>query len=89
MRGGGKGKGRQSGAPAPGPTPPATAPPGGSWPSFYRPWSGSISMWPRTRPPLAPLPAPPPQPQALVAGTQGQWVAPSGYYYPTTSMAPS
>ena len=83
-RGGGKGKGRQSGTPAPGPAPPAPnqqhpaqAPPGGPWPSFYKPWSGSISMWPGNRPPLAPLPAArPPQPQAFVAGAQGPWAAP-------------
>uniref|UniRef100_A0A0A9AQB4 Integrase catalytic domain-containing protein n=1 Tax=Arundo donax TaxID=35708 RepID=A0A0A9AQB4_ARUDO len=81
---GGKGKGRQSSGPAPSANH-QQAPPGGPWPSFYKPWSGSISMWPGNRPPLAPipaprspLPAPAPQPQAFVAGAQAQWAAPPG-----------
>ena len=34
---------------------------GASWPSFYNPWTGSIQMWPGTRPPLAVLPPRPHQ----------------------------
>ena len=42
------------------------------WPSFYNPWTGMIQMWPGPRPPLAPIPTAPQQPQhqqqhALVA----------------------
>ncbi|XP_039778489.1 uncharacterized protein LOC120645819 [Panicum virgatum] len=42
------------------------------WPSFYNPWIGMIQMWPGPRPPLAPIPTAPQQPQhqqqhALVA----------------------
>lgn len=38
---------------------------GGQWPSLFNPWTGSISMWPGPRPPLAPLPGQ--QQQALLA----------------------
>jgi hypothetical protein len=58
---------------------------GAPWPSFYNPWAGSIQMWPRLRPPLAPLPVPQqqallaqpvPQQQAPAVESAGQWAAP-------------
>ena len=52
----------------------------GQWPSPHNPWSGSIHMWPGPRAPGAPSTPrhdaqqqPPPLPQSLLAGAQGQW----------------
>jgi len=63
------GGGGSSGGPSS--TPGASAGSGGTWPSFYNPWTGSIQMWPGPRtPPLAQLPqgrTGPQQQQALLA----------------------
>ena len=62
-----------------------------SWPSFYNPWTGTIQMWPGPRPPLAPLPARPPQ-QALLAQQHPQQPATPpralGACWPVVSTAP-
>jgi hypothetical protein len=53
-----------------------STPPGGH--NYYNPWTGSIYMWPGSRPPThrppTSVPATPPQlPQAFLAGPPGQW----------------
>ncbi|XP_039803942.1 uncharacterized protein LOC120668056 [Panicum virgatum] len=68
------GGGGSSGGPSS--TPGASAGSGGTWPSSYNPWTGSIQMWPGPRtPPLAQLPqgrTGPQQQQALLALQGGQ-----------------
>ena len=64
--------------------------PGGRWPSYYNPWTGTIQMWPGgPRPPLAPIPVPPhlqaQQQQALLAQQQQQALV---THSPATVAAP-
>ncbi|WVZ58081.1 hypothetical protein U9M48_008389 [Paspalum notatum var. saurae] len=71
-------KGKSGGGSTDGTAAPGAAPTGGgTWPSFFNPWTGTIQMWPGPRPPTAPTP----RPQALLGGP----VAPSA---PTGGAAP-
>ena len=59
---GGSGQQQHGGQPSSGqPAGQKTGYGGAPWPSYYNPWTGSIQMWPGTRPPLAALPPRPHQ----------------------------
>lgn len=45
---------------------------GKSWPTIYKPWTGTIHVWPGPRPPLAPLPRPRPSTQQQLLPQQQQ-----------------
>ncbi|XP_039780882.1 uncharacterized protein LOC120648211 [Panicum virgatum] len=69
---------------------------GQPWPSFWNPWTGSIQMWPGSRPPLAPLPQPRPpqqhlqqQQQALLAYQQALLTSPPQQQPAVSSSAAS